>query len=86
LSDHRELSIWFFIGVSLFVNGVLVLGAGIHDFLVPPAEPLVLASLHAPIWWGALMLLVGAGYALKFAPKRSTRAAAGLAGRRGSSP
>ena len=60
-----------FTGISLLVNGVLVLGAGIYELLVPPAEPLVLASLHAPIWWGALMSVVGAAGTLKFAPRRA---------------
>ena len=75
MSDDREFSIWFFAGISLLVNGVLVLGAGIYELLVPPAAPLVLASLHAPIWWGALMLVVGVVYTLRFAPERASTAA-----------
>ena len=76
MSDYQELSIWFFAGVSLLVNGVLVLGAGVYEAVVPPAVPLVLASLHAPIWWGALMLILGAAYTIRFAPKRASAAAA----------
>ena len=33
------ISIWFFIGVSLLVNGVLITGAGIWQVFNPPANP-----------------------------------------------
>jgi len=32
-----SISIWFFIGVSLVVNGVLILGAGVYQYMNPPA-------------------------------------------------
>ena len=50
------LSIWFFIGVLLTVYGVLITGTGLWELVVPPANPPVLASLHASIWWGACLL------------------------------
>jgi hypothetical protein len=31
----------------------------------------VLFSLHAPIWWGGLLAVIGALYCLKFKPKHS---------------
>ncbi len=33
------ISIWFFIGISLAVNGALILAAGIYQLIVPPANP-----------------------------------------------
>ena len=52
--QHGSISIWFFIGISLLVNGALILGAGIYQLLNPPAEtPVVLFDLHANVWWGA---------------------------------
>ena len=49
------ISIWFFIGLSLLVNGVLITGAGIWEFLNPPAVPtVVLFHLHANIGWGGI--------------------------------
>ena len=35
---HRPgmLSIWFFIGLLLLAYGILILGAGIYDFMFPP--------------------------------------------------
>lgn len=69
---HRPgmLSIWFFIGVLLLAYGVLILGAGLYELVSPPARPVVLAELHAGIWWGALLIVLGALYTLRFAPRR----------------
>ena len=65
------ISIWFFIGLSLLVNGVLITGAGIWEALHPPAVPtVVLFHLHANIWWGAFLAAVGTLYCVKFVPKR----------------
>ena len=69
---HRPgmVSIWFFAGALLFVYGILILGAGIYELSVPPEHPVVLANLHAGIWWGILLLILGAVYLLKFSPRR----------------
>ena len=72
---HRPgmLSIWFFVGVLLLAYGVLILGAGLYEFVSPPARAVVLAELHAGIWWGALLIVLGAFYTLHFAPRRSDK-------------
>jgi hypothetical protein len=36
----------------------------------PPAHPVVRADLHTGIWWGALLIVIGAVYSLRFRPKR----------------
>jgi hypothetical protein len=59
-------SIWYFIGLLILVYGILILGAGIADLVSPPTQPLVLAQLHMSIWWGALMILLGATYVRVF--------------------
>jgi len=64
------ISIWFFIAVSLLVNGILIFGAGIWEVFHPPASPVVLFRLHANIWWGGLMLIIGLVYCVKFVPGR----------------
>ena len=65
------ISIWFFIGISLAVNGALILAEGIYQVVSPPANPgVVLFQLHANVWWGAVLLFIGAFYCLKFAPRR----------------
>ena len=65
------VSIWFFIGVSLLVDGVLILAAGIYQVVNPPVNPgVVLFQLHANVWWGAVLLLIGLFYCLYFRPRR----------------
>jgi hypothetical protein len=67
------ISIWFFIGISLAVNGALILAAGIYQLVNPPASPgIVLFNLHANVWWGAVLLVFGLIYCFKFAPGRQT--------------
>jgi hypothetical protein len=65
-----SISIWFFIGVSLLFNGVLILAAGIYQYLQPPETPTVLFNLHAGIWWGAILTLLGGIYCLLYRPSR----------------
>ncbi len=68
MSDSKEISIWFFIGISLLVNGVLILGAGLWEYSHPPEVKVVLYNLHASTWWGAILLVLGAIYCYKFRP------------------
>jgi hypothetical protein len=63
-----SLSIWLFMGISLLVNGLLIFGAGGYEYFHPPVERVVLYQLHANIWWGAILALIGAGYCIHFAP------------------
>jgi hypothetical protein len=58
---HRKemISIWLFIGLLLLAYGAIILGAGIWELFMPPAHATVLAELHASLWWGALLLVVG---------------------------
>jgi ABC-type transport system involved in multi-copper enzyme maturation permease subunit len=66
------ISIWFFIGVSLLVNGTLILAAGIYQIANPPVDPgVVLFQLHANVWWGAVLLVIGLFYCLYFRPRRA---------------
>jgi len=70
MRDEGGVSIWFFIGISLLVNGVLITAAGIWEVLHPPTNPVVLFHLHANVWWGAILLVIGLGYCLQFSPGR----------------
>jgi hypothetical protein len=65
------ISIWFFVGVSLLVNGLLILGAGIYEFVHPPEKPVVLFQLHANVWWGGVLVLAGILYCVFYAPGRN---------------
>ncbi len=69
---HRPgmLSIWFFVGVLLLAYGVLILGAGLYEFVSPPTRQVVLSELHAGVWWGVLLIVLGGFYTFHFAPRR----------------
>ncbi|HOK46196.1 MAG TPA: hypothetical protein PLA43_12185 [Bryobacteraceae bacterium] len=71
MSEQRQfISIWLFVGVLLLIYGVLIMGSGIYHLVNPPAQETVLAELHAPIWWGALLTVLGAVYTIAFRPRR----------------
>jgi hypothetical protein len=66
------VSIWFFIGISLAVYGALILAAGIYQVVNPPENPgVVLFQLHAGVWWGAGLLVIGLIYCIRFRPGRA---------------
>ena len=67
MHGHGSVSIWFFIGLLLTIYGVLITATGILEYNTPP--PVVLASLHTPLWWGALLLLIGLVYLIRFFPR-----------------
>ena len=67
---RESISIWFFAGVLFFVYGVIITAEGVWELSHPPAHPPVLFSLHAPIWWGAMMGVAGLVYAIHFRPRR----------------
>ena len=52
-----SISIWFFIGISLLVNGLLIFGSGVYELIHPPQAQVVLFHLHASIWWGAILAM-----------------------------
>ncbi len=70
MHSDQGIPIWFFIGAMLAVYGVLIFGSGIYSLISPPpeSERVALWDLHADIWWGALMGVIGAVYCVKFKP------------------
>ena len=70
MKSGGSISIWFFIGVSLLVNGVLILASGIYEVIHPPETQVVLFNLHAAVWWGAILSIVGGFYFFYFLPGR----------------
>ena len=73
MEENSPISVWFFVGISLLVNGVLVLGAGLYELSHPPEFPVVLYKLHASVWWGAALAVVGAIYTYYFSPRRHSQ-------------
>jgi hypothetical protein len=66
------ISIWFFNGILLTVYGALILAYGLFELATGHTANVVLANLHAPVWWGGLMLAAGVFYLLRFRPGRNT--------------
>lgn len=66
-----SFSIWFFIGLLLAIYGVLITGAGIWEWMNPPANAVTLAELHAGVWWGLILLVLGGIYLYFFTPRKS---------------
>ncbi|HLV87066.1 MAG TPA: hypothetical protein VKV39_08835 [Candidatus Sulfotelmatobacter sp.] len=72
-----SLSIWFFTGLCLGVNGALIFARGLYELVHPPPEPVVLFELHANVWWGAILLILGITYCLHFSPARERKRMSG---------
>lgn len=70
MKSGGSLSIWFFVGLSLMVNGALILATGIYEIASPPENHVVLYGLHANVWWGGLLFVLGVVYCLRFSPAR----------------
>lgn len=58
-------SIWFLVGLIMFVICLIELAAGINDLFIPSKENVQLAYLHSNVWWGILIIVMGAIYTVK---------------------
>ncbi len=65
-----KIPIWFFIGVLLVSYGVLITGYGVYELATGTLADVQLNGLHAPMWWGGTLLLLGVFYTVKFRPRR----------------
>jgi len=65
------VSIWFLIGLLLTVYGLIITSVSLYQYLAPPANPPVLAELHAGIWWGLLILAMGCFYCWRCHPAKT---------------
>jgi hypothetical protein len=73
MKSGGSISIWFFIGLSLLVNGLLILASGIYELIRPPQLRVVLFDLHASVWWGAILAVIGAVYCVYYLPRKAPR-------------
>jgi hypothetical protein len=61
MEKEHGLSIWFFVGGMLTIYGIIILIANIPAFSSRIGSPhVVLERLHAGLWWGILLILLGA--------------------------
>ncbi len=73
MKSGGALSIWFFTGLCLGVNGLLIFITGIYEIIHPPQQQVVLSDLHANVWWGGILLVLGVIYAIRFSPARERK-------------
>ncbi len=67
MTSKTPISVWFFTGVLVAFYGLVILGYGLFALGAPPSgRPL--SELHPDIWWGCVMLAIGATYTIKFYP------------------
>ena len=70
-ANRRIIPVWFFVGFLLLVYGLLILASGLVDWSHPP-QGVELTSLHAPVWWGGLLVVLGLVYCVKYYPRRDS--------------
>jgi hypothetical protein len=63
----QEISVWFFIGVLLFIYGILIIGATVTSGAEADVK---FAEYHIGTWWGALLIALGAFYSIAFRPNK----------------
>jgi hypothetical protein len=68
MKDHAIIPVWFFVGLLLAIYGVLIFASGVAEWSNPAQT--ILGDLHAPVWWGALLTIIGAIYCVAFRPGR----------------
>ncbi len=69
--EEHQIPIWFFVGLLLTIYGILIFGCGIYNWVHPPEHPVKLAELHADVWWGALLVVIGLIYTFKYRPTKN---------------
>lgn len=60
MHEEEGFSIWFFVGIMLSVYGPIILIANIPGWSSGNTPHVVLEQLHAGIWWGIVLTLLGA--------------------------
>lgn len=70
-TEQGGISIWFFVGALLGVYGVLILASGLMELFTNATLTIVHSDLHAAVWWGALLILVGGAASYRFFPRKS---------------
>jgi hypothetical protein len=71
VSEMKRANIWFLVGLLQTAYGLIILAAGIWQLSHPPST--ALANLHATLWAGAAILLMGALFVITNNPRRSRR-------------
>ncbi len=65
---QHMLPVWFFIGILLFVYGIIILITAVREISHPP--DVVLSQYHPAFWGGIVLLAIGGFYLFHFWPRR----------------
>jgi hypothetical protein len=60
MHEEEGFSIWLFVGIMLAIYGPIILIANIPELSSGSSPHVVLERLHAGIWWGIVLTLLGA--------------------------
>lgn len=72
--ENKGISIWFFIGILLFIYGIIITVANIFEALYNTfGRSVQLKSLHFGIWWGFLLIILGLVYSIGFRPGKKNK-------------
>ncbi len=59
--DYQKMRpIWYFVGLILIGMGAIINLSGLYDLFANAGQEKVLGRLHSNVWWGELMVIVGA--------------------------
>ena len=64
-TEKKMRNIWYFVGWVLLIIGLVELSAGVYDLFYPSNKNIRLTDLHANLWWGILIVIVGIIYLFK---------------------
>ncbi|HLA85088.1 MAG TPA: hypothetical protein VJL29_09855 [Thermoguttaceae bacterium] len=69
MSDKPQhtITIWFFVGGLFTIYGILIILAGL--FIESP-EYVKMQHVHVRIWWGAILLVMGLIFTIRFWPRK----------------
>lgn len=59
MHEEHGLSIWFFVGGMLTIYGVITIIANLPGMSPVESAHVVLSQLHAGLWWGIILFLLG---------------------------
>jgi hypothetical protein len=64
---HHMLPVWFFIGILLFLYGIIIFFTSVREWSRPPA--VVLSQYHPGVWGGIVLFAIGSFYLFHFWPR-----------------
>ena len=70
MNSRSQISIWFFVGSLLLIYGVVATALSLvnHD---ASGHAVILPELHSDIFWGLLLIALGAYWCFRFYPPKN---------------